>query len=687
MSDSAAHPLAAQYAAIVAAALDCIVTMNHEGRIVEFNPAAERTFGHARADVLGRAMADVIIPPGLRERHRVGLAHHLATGEAAVIGRRIEITALHADGHEFPVELTIIRLPGDGPPVFTGFIRDITDRREAERRVAFLANAGVILASSLDYETTFGNLVRVSVPEIADWCAAHILEEDGRIRCVALIHRDPAITEAVWPHVRDYHFDPDAADGGPKVIRTGQPILFPDVPDDLLARMATNPEDLRIRRLLGLKSVVAVPITSGGRVLGALAFVMSQSGRRYEARDLPFVEELARRAALAIDSAVLYRDAETANRMKDEFLATLSHELRTPLNAILGWARLLTSCPFDAAQRAHALRVIERNAKSQDALISDLLDMSRIIRGRLTLERRPVIAPLILQAAVDTVRPSAEAKEIQIDMTVGPAVRTASLVADPERLQQVFWNVLANAVKFTPRGGRVTVAASVDDDDLIVAISDNGEGIDPLVLPQIFERFRQADSSSRRSHGGLGLGLAIVRQLVELHGGTVTAQSAGRGQGTTFAVRLPLSRERAVHSVRAHQGAGVRDQRLRGLDILAVDDDADAREIVRATLEGAGAMVRTATSAGEALAAMTRVPDVLVADIGLPDEDGNDLIERIRRLSDVRVAKIPAIALSAYAGPRYEEQARNAGFDVYLVKPFEPSKLIDTIARLVETRA
>jgi PAS domain S-box-containing protein len=702
--EAAARRTEATNAAIVAGALDCIVTMDHEGRIVEFNPAAERTFGHARHDVIGRLMADVIIPPALRERHRAGLTQYLGGGEARVLGRRIEITALRADGHEFPVELTIIRLPSDDSPLFTGFIRDITERHraeseraaslggerdarraaeEAEGRAAFLAEAGILLSRSLDYATTFANIVRLAVPDFADWCAAHVVEDDGSIRCVALTHRDPDVTNVAWPYVREYRFDPDAPEGGPRVIRSGQSVLYPNVPDDLMERMARDAEDLRIRRLLGLGSVIAVPLVASGRVLGALAFVMSESGRRYEAKDLAFAEDLARRAALAVDNALLYRDAQAANQLKDEFLATLSHELRTPLTAIIGWTRMLTAGQVAESERDRALRVIERNANKQKAIVDDLLDMSRIITGRLRLDRRSVNLGALIEGAVDTIRPTADAKDIAITLEIESTIRASVLVADPDRLQQVFWNLLSNAVKFTPKSGRVRIRSAVVDSDALIEVSDTGEGIDAATLPHVFERFRQADSSSRRWHGGLGLGLAIVRQLVELHGGTVDAKSEGRGRGTTFSVRLPMSMKSADPIAATAHGIETGAPRLSDVRVLVVEDDADTCDLLRTMLERAGATVRVAGTASDALSVITTSPiDVLVADIGLPGKNGNDLLGEARRLSPRR-ARLPAIAVTAYADEQHRALARTAGFEAFLAKPVEPAELVRTIGRVL----
>ena len=692
--EASARTTQATHAAIIATALDCIVTIDREGRIVEFNAAAEETFGYTKPEVVGRLMADVVIPESQRARHRAGFEHYLATGEGPLLGRRIETTALHASGREFPVELTITELPTEGSSRFAGFIRDISGREEARRgseeaqqRAAFLAEAGVILGRSLDYETTFANMVRLAVPTFADWCAAHVVQDDGSIRCVALVHRDPQITATVWPRVRDYHFDSDAPEGGPRVIRSGRPAFYPHVPADMLSRMARDAEDLRTRELLGLGSVIAVPLIASGRVLGAIAFVMSQSGRHYEARDLAFAEDLASRAALAVDNALLYRNVQAANQLKDEFLATLSHELRTPLNSILGWARMLASGQIGDSQREHALHVIERSARSQKAIIEDLLDMSRITAGRFALQRRADDVARTIQAALDTIRPAAEAKHITLDACIAPEARGLMLVADHERLQQIFWNLLANAVKFTPRDGRVTIAAAVDAGDMIVTVSDTGEGIEAAVLPHVFERFRQADSSSRRRHGGLGLGLAIVRQLTELHGGTVEATSAGRGHGATFSVRLPLGESAPAASTGSADGVAVGRGQLGGLTILFVEDDRDTRELFSLAMEADGATVQTASSASEALALMaTRQPAMVVADIGLAGDDGYDLIRKIRSLPNGDHGRLVAVAFSAYTTRQHQEMATAAGFDLFVGKPIAPPEFVAAIARVIDTR-
>jgi signal transduction histidine kinase len=404
------------------------------------------------------------------------------------------------------------------------------------------------------------------------------------------------------------------------------------------------------------------------------------------------------RARLLVREQEARKQAEDANRMKDEFLATLSHELRTPLNAMLGWAQVLRSGKVDGPTTDRALEAIERNARAQAQLISDLLDVSRIITGKLRLELRPVELPCILDAALDSVRPAAEAKGIQLQ--VAPGQVTGPFVGDPDRLQQVFWNLLSNAIKFTPQGGSVEVRLRHTRDSVPsmppmppmaeLAVSDSGIGIQPDFLPYVFDRFRQAEGTTTRHHGGLGLGLSIVRHLVELHGGTVAVESPGEGRGATFIVRLPirLGAESALVERRAEapapdQGLVNDPDLLAGLRVLVLDDEADTRELLTTALEQHGARVAAVASVPEVLAAMDRESfDVLVSDIGVPGEDGYSLIRKVRARGAERGGNLPAAALTAYARTEDRVRALSAGFQMHLSKPIDPAELVATIASL-----
>jgi signal transduction histidine kinase/DNA-binding response OmpR family regulator len=394
------------------------------------------------------------------------------------------------------------------------------------------------------------------------------------------------------------------------------------------------------------------------------------------------------RAKLLVREQAARAEAEAANRTKDEFLATLSHELRTPLTAVLGWAHLLRSGKLPEETAASALETIERNARAQSQLIDDLLDVSRIITGKLNLDARPVELGPIIQAAINSVRPSAEAKNIQLEMELDLTI--GEVAGDGNRLQQVVWNLFSNAIKFTPDNGRVDVHLRRVNSHVEIVVSDTGQGISAEFLPHVFDRFRQADGTTTRTHGGLGLGLAIVRHLVELHGGTVRADSPGAGQGATFTVNLPLisggmaqgQGERA-HKASVDEGPPPHYLALGGLRVLVVDDEVDTRDLIAEVLARGGAEVQTAATASEALGVLERwIPDVLVSDIGMPDEDGYALIKKVRGLDAKQPGWIPALALTAYAGVEDRMRALSAGFQMHMSKPLDPGELLAVVASL-----
>ena len=381
--------------------------------------------------------------------------------------------------------------------------------------------------------------------------------------------------------------------------------------------------------------------------------------------------------------------AENANRLKDEFLATLSHELRTPLNAILGWSQILRNRSLEREETEKALATIERNARAQNKLIEDLLDVSRIITGKLRLNMRPVDLSTVIMAAVEAARPAAEAKTIRLQILLDPQAGLIS--GDPDRLQQIVWNLLSNAIKFTPKEGRVQVRLERVNSHLEVVVSDTGKGIEAMFLPHVFDRFRQADQTPTRAYGGLGLGLAIVRQLVELHGGHVSAASAGEGQGSAFTVSLPFlpfrNTEQDKTESRVHPRAATDKQldcprELEKLCVLVVDDERDARELIQAVLTECGAEVTLATSVAEAIERLKQKSfNVLITDIGMPEEDGYTMIRKLRALSGEQ-GKIPAVALTAYARAEDRVQALRSGFQMHIAKPIEPAELVAVVANM-----
>ena len=408
-------------------------------------------------------------------------------------------------------------------------------------------------------------------------------------------------------------------------------------------------------------------------------------------RDITDRKRAEEERKLLLESAQAARaEADVANSIKDEFLATLSHELRTPLTSILGWSHLLDNGKLDEEAAKRAVETIVRNAEAQKLLIDELLDISRIIIGKLRLDVGPVQLAPMLESIVDGMRPAADARNIQLRTALDQSVDP--IFGGPDRLQQVFWNLLSNAIKFTSQGGKVLVRLERADSNLEITISDTGQGIARELLPYVFDRFRQSDSSSSRTHGGLGLGLAIVRQLVELHGGTVSAESPGEGEGSTFKVRLPVRSVRQEPDDRANSVVKIPDEvstkpvpSLDGMNVLVVDDDWDSRELVTVVLKASGAEVVSVTSAIEALRELAlRRFDVLLSDIGMAEMDGYALISQIRQLPAERGGKIPAAALTAYAGIENQRRALSAGYQVHIPKPIGPSELITAVARLAE---
>jgi len=466
---------------------------------------------------------------------------------------------------------------------------------------------------------------------------------------------------------------------------------------------------------LPVVSYLAVPVVSrSGEVLGGLFFGHPEPGVFTE-RDEMVVAGLASQAAVAMDNARLYetakraraeaeraaaenerlyRQAEESSRLKDEFLATISHELRTPLSAILGWARMLRMGQLTQDDSGKALETIERNARAQAQLIDDLLDVSRIITGKLRMDVQPADPNTFIDAAIEAVRPAADAKGVRLQKIFDTGA--VAVPGDPVRLQQVVWNLLSNAIKFTPRGGRVQIRSQRVNSHLEIVVTDTGQGISPDFLPHVFDRFRQADQKTSRQHGGMGLGLAIVRHLVELHGGTVRANSEGEGRGSTFTVMLPITPvyQTDHDGERVHPGARdllppVADpaDRLDGLRILVVDDEADTRDLLKQGLEFCGAKVKCVRTAQEAVELLaSSAPDILISDIGMPGVDGYDLIKEIRKLPPDRGGKIPAIALTAYTRTEDRLQSLRAGYDMHVPKPVELAELVAVAATVVRRK-
>ncbi|MEH1950613.1 MAG: PAS domain S-box protein [Nostoc sp.] len=848
---------------------DIISRLTVDGIILYVSPACYTVLGYQPEELVGHPSHKLVHPDDLAE-----IAKNYPVNADLPDIYTITHRARHQDGHYIWLEATIRAIRDRQTQEILEMqasSRDITKRKQVEEEQRFLAEASGILAASLDYETTLAGLVRLAVPEIADWCLVDIICDNQLVRRVAAAHANPEKQKLV-EQLQNYPPDLAQTAGVAKVIRTGKSKITHFISNEQIQGLTHNASHFKILQELNPTFSMSVPLMVRGRVLGAMTLV-SSSGRRYDNKSLILAEELACRAAVAVDNARLYREAqqsqqaalraasrttrlqaitaalsesltptqvaeviveqgiaalgassvfvalltqsgtelelvrtggeqqeivdswrrfsinasaplaaavrtkqpiwqeptttkvapnlaqeyaqsnygawisipliiegraiggmslafteiqqfnqddrafmlalaqqcaqamerarlyeaeqtarkaaENANRIKDEFLAVLSHELRSPLNPILGWSKLLQTKKLDEKTIPQALKTIERNAKLQAQLIEDLLDISRILQGKISLNIYPVDLTSVISAAMETVRLSAEAKSIEMHISLEPNL--GQVLGDSNRLQQIVWNLLSNAVKFTPEGGRVDIrlsscsnvnSAPRTHNSALIQVSDTGKGIDPNFLPYVFEYFRQENSSTTRKFGGLGLGLAIVRHLVELHGGTVQVESEGEDRGATFTVRLPLIQNQL--EIKQDSSNSEPSSNLNGVKILVVDDDTDTREFIVFLLEQYGANVTAVTSANEALATLAQsLPDILLSDIGMPEVDGCMFMRELRTLPPEQGGKIRAIALTAYAGEMNAQQVLKAGFNKHIAKPVEPSELVDAIANLI----
>jgi PAS domain S-box-containing protein len=686
---------ASLFTALVHSSDDAIVTKDLNSIVTSWNPAAEQMFGYTRAEMIGRSIRTII--PDDRQYEEDEVLARIRAGEAV---DHFETIRKRKDGSFIDISLSISPIRDDKGTIVgaSKIARDITDRLRARaveernrRQAAFLSRLTSTFAASLEPRQILASFVELSVPHFADWSAVDVLQENGQIERIAAAHVDPAKVDLI-NELRQQYENPRTPLSPTSVIRTRQASVVLDLTDSVLVDIsAGNAERLRILRTLGPVSYLCLPLTVQGRTIGAVTLARAESGRRFDEEDVRIAEDATSRAALAVDNARTYAELQTANQLKDEFLATLSHELRTPLNAILGYSRMLRSGILKNDRREQALETLERNATSLTQMVEDVLDVSRIAAGKIRLHIQSVDLGVVLRDALATIAPAAEAKGVRLESILEPHIGAVS--GDPDRLQQVIWNLLSNAVKFTPRGGRVQLRLQRVNSHVEVTVSDTGIGISEDFLPHLFERFRQGDSTTTRTHGGLGLGLAIARRIVELHGGRVHAFSPGKGMGATFRVELPVmivhtesEVDRRVHPRVDVRRAPMEFASLPDICVLAVDDDPDALGLVREILESAGARVRTATSARGALASIAEeVPDVLVSDLGMPGMDGFELIQRVRAIEGA-AKDVPAAALTAYARSEDRAKALRLGFEMHLAKPIEPSELIAAVASLARRR-
>ena len=666
-----------RFRSIVETHADIVWVSDWNGQMRQPLPAWCALTGQKPEEMLGLGWLDAIHPDDLgrisqvwseavEQRSRFGTEYRVrkASGGWAKVASR-GIPLLRADGR--------IR-------EWVGTTIDVTTRHREEEALRILSGGAAELSNTLDYKATLRAVGEMAIPTFADICVVDLMDESGQLRRVEVAGR---VEEDVLEAFRRLAPRTDPESPSMEALRTRRSVLRERLPEAVRLEMAGQTEVLRVFERLSPTSLVCAPLCARGRTLGVISFLTVRSGRRFERLDLGLVEELARRAALAMDNAVLYQRAEEASRAKDEFLATVSHELRTPLASILGWTRLLRRGGLAPEKQVRALETLERNARAQTRLVEDLLDVSRIVSGKTRLNVETADLARIVESAVDSIRPGADGREVQLHVSVLPC----TLTGDPERLHQVMWNLLSNAVKFTPRGGRVTVAMELRERTATVTVADTGQGIRADFLPHVFERFRQADATATRAHGGLGLGLAIVRHLVELHGGTVSVASAGEGRGSTFTLRLPIAATLPV-DLGMEPTLPLQRISLAGLRVLVVDDEPDTREMVASTLEAYGAEVVPLADAEEALRWLaSNAADLLVSDVAMPLMDGCALIREIRRTGPGSARGIPAVALTAYARPEDRRHALDAGFQDYLTKPVEPEELVSRVAALARPRA
>jgi PAS domain S-box-containing protein len=696
LSEKALKESEERYRDLVEDANDIVYTMDLDANLTSINKAAELILGYKRSDLLTKNLAEFIAPESMETtRHMM---------ERKLLGEErtnYEMEMRSVDGRKLTLEISSKLILKDGKPVgVQGIARDITLRRRAEETLRqadqrALSTYERLLERVSGLAQTFGTARDLSA-------IFRVLKDFSLVSvpCQGLFVSlyDPVrdVRTAVYGWADEVELDTSqlppmpVTSSGPnsRAVRTNQVVITNDYMNETRGHpgVLVGPDN-------GLRpqSSLAVPMSVMGRVIGTIE-VQTYDPAAYREEHATAMRMAANLAAVAIENVrLLEREstaraaAEESNRLKDEFLATVSHELRTPLTAILGWSRMLEG-GLETEMAARAIETIKRNAKAQAQIIDDILDVSRIITGNLYLELHPIELASILEAAVNVVRPTAEAKgiKIEVDFQREPTV----VSGDANRLQQVFWNLLSNAVKFTGPGGQVRLSLRQLESEVEIEVADTGQGIRPEFLPYVFDRFRQADSTSTRQHGGLGLGLAIARHLLEIHGGRISAASEGDGKGATFSLRLPLigsvANPPADDVAQTDQAPRANDV-LAGIQVLVVDDDKDTLDLLTAALQQRSASVTAVSSAAAAMDSIRATrPHVLISDIAMPGEDGYDLIKNVMALE--LAPKISAIAITAYAKEEDRERALSAGYQRYLSKPVELGEFISAVAEAAENK-
>lgn len=635
---------------------------------------AERMLGYRDAEVLGTTTDRFFLPEDLQANApQREIEQALATGRG-----EDERWHVRKDGSRFWASgvLTPLREPSGTLRGFAKILRDRTANKRAELDVRFLASASASLAALVDPESTLRTVAGLAVPFFADWCAVDLAEPGGGLRRLAVAHVDPAKVQLAVETHRRFPPDPEATHGVANVLRTGKAELVSEITDEMLVQSARAPDLLHLLRTLGLRSYMSVPLLVRGRPIGVFTFIAAESGRRYGPADLALAEDLLRRAAVAIENARLYSEVRDSDRRKDIFLATLAHELRNPLAPIRNAVQVLRLPGASEAQRQRAIDIVERQGRQLTRLVEDLLDVSRVGRGKLPLRLEDVDLAAIAARAVETARPLMDERQHHLSVMLPP--EPLLLRADPVRLEQIITNLLRNAAKYTEPGGQITLSAACEGAWAVLRVRDNGVGIAPAFLPHLFDIFAQAAEHAEQSGGGLGIGLALVRSLTELHGGTVEAHSDGPGTGSEFVVRLPLATPGSAAPATADVAAAEPTAPLRR--VLVVDDNIDAAESLALMLRLRGHTVWVAFDGAAALE-LTRDhnPDVFLLDLGLPGVDGFELARQLRARPES--ARALFVALTGWGQDADRDRSREAGFDVHLTKPVDPDALLALLAR------
>jgi PAS domain S-box-containing protein len=655
-------------AAIVESSEDAIISKTLDGIIVSWNEGAERLYGYTAQEMIGKPLA--ILIPSDSPNELPAIIERLKRGERIA---HYETVRVCKDGTRLNVSLTIspVRNPEGEIIGASKVARDITAAKRTAEALRFLAEASSVLAEVEDVPSTLHKIARLSVPRFADWCAVDLLGEDGSLRRLAVAHVDPAKVQLARDLQRRYPPQPDASQGVWNVLRSGHAEIISEITDAMLAATIKDPERLQAALRLGIKSYMAVPLRVKEQTVGVITFASAESARRYGPSDLTVAEDLARRAGVAIENAQLYGELRKADRLKDEFLAMLAHELRNPLGPIRN-ALVVMKQPHATPAIIEQVRgMAERQAQHMTRLLDDLLDMSRISHGRIELRKEVAELAPIVHRTIEAVRPLIEERRHQLVLSL--PVAPLWMEVDPHRLEQVLSNLLNNAAKYTDPGGRIELSAAQDGVEIVLRVRDTGIGIAPQMLPTIFDLFVQAERRLDRSQGGVGIGLTLVKRLVEMHGGKVEVASPGMGRGSEFSVRLPgvAQSEGSAQTTRIDVMA---DGALPTRRILVVDDNEDAAETLAALLRLKSQKVEVAHGGPAALEAVRRFePEMIFLDIGMPGMDGYEVARKLRARSDHR--NLILIALTGFGQEDDRARSRAAGFDHHLVKPIGPISL------------